>query len=186
MSRHFLFLLCLLGPLVVWGASDFTNNNTEEINMGPFGEKKEYIISPPFEGYLYDGDKPLSNTTIIRSTSYNKIGDKWEDEEFQTDEKGFFKIPEKIVKMRLSFLSQFVAHTELYIDKKEINRLFWYSNTTNSENINKFDQYIGSSPNNFVCDLTNDEVYSNGLMRSFKTRCRWENMPSNDPDSIWN
>ena len=158
----------------------------ENISMGPFGEKKEYIISPPFEGYLFENGKALVNTTIIRSISYNKIGDKWEDEEFQTDEKGYFNIPEKIVKMRLSFLSQFVAATEIYAVKDVEKKLFWYSHTTNSENTDKFEQYVGFPPKKIVCDLNNEELLIKGIFRGFITRCRWENMPSNDPESIWN
>lgn len=65
------------------------------------------------------------------------------------------------------------------------DKLFWYSSTTASENIDKFDQYIGLQPENFICDLLKDEVDSSGLMRSFITKYRWKNMPSSDPDSMW-
>lgn len=175
-----LLTLCFLGVLSAYGASSFTENNTEKISMGPFGEKKEYIISPPFEGYLLENGKPLANTTIIRSISYNTIGDKWENESFQTNDKGYFKIPEKILNMRLSFLSQFVGATKLYVLNGGKEEKFWYSHTTDSENKNIYDQFISDKPIGFTCDLRNEELIQSKTFSGFITKCRWDNFPDNE------
>ena len=146
--------------------------------MGPLGEKKTYVVSPPFEGYLYDGEKPLANKKIIREIYYygNTNGI---TETYTTDETGYFKIPVIEVVMRLSFLSQFTASTALYVDEIDQVNLFW--NSFSGEG-NKYSQFLDISPTNFQCDLSRDELYRGNGVSSFVAKCIWNNMPKPDPE----
>src|SRR5690554_6973527 len=91
----------------------------EKVSMGPLGEKKNYVVSPPYEGHLYDGNTPLANVKIVRKTSYNTIKSSWVEDEFYTDKYGYFNIPAKEAAMELTFLDQFLAITKLLVELED-------------------------------------------------------------------
>src|SRR5690554_7046498 len=59
---------------------------------------------------------PLANVKIVRKTSYNTIKSSWVEDEFYTDEYGYFNTPAKEAAMKLTFLDQFLAITKLLVE----------------------------------------------------------------------
>lgn len=175
-----MFFSCSWILLITDQAFSAQGKGVEKISMGPFGEKKVYVVSPPFEGRLLNAGKPLANTKIIRRVQYYGKDD-WVEEDYKTDGDGYFNIPALDVTMRLSFLAQFTASTALYIETTNQDRLIWNS-FSGEENMHS--QFLDVKPVNFICDLTIEETYRSNGVSNFVAKCVWDNMPSNDLDSI--
>ena len=174
MSRHFIIFLFLLSPLVACGASKSTNYDTEKISMGPFGKKKTYVVSPPFEGRLLNDGKPLSNMKLIRRVQYYGVSD-WIEETYETDDLGYFKIPIMEVKMRLSFLAQFEAATRLVVILNGQETQVWYSSARDE---GTFTQFGGMKPLDFICDIQGEELVFQTALFTVVTQCNWKNLPN--------
>lgn len=143
--------------------------------MGPLGEKKNYVVSPPYEGHLYDGNTPLANVKIVRKTSYNTIKSSWVEDEFYTDEYGYFNIPAKEAAMELTFLDQFLAITKLLVELESETLLVMESDRMESDG--NFIEFGGAKPKDLICNIRNsEEAYREGHSRIY-TRCRWSGMP---------
>src|SRR5690554_7062582 len=76
---------------------------------------------------------PLANVKIVRKTSYNTIKSSWVEDEFYTDEYGYFNTPAKEAAMKLTFLDQFLAITKLLVELESETLLVMESDRMESD-----------------------------------------------------
>ncbi len=137
-----------------------------------------YVIFSPMEGVLMKDGQPLPNTKIIRTLRWNDNDDGL-TETFTTDEQGRFSLPIHEEDLTLGVLTQFVAKTQLHVEKIEDSQLIWY----NSKMTPEIHSETGGELFQLSCDLDNEEipVYLNeSVIATILTKCRWVNMPQPD------
>jgi len=118
---------------------------------------------------------PLANVKIVRKTSYNTIKSSWVEDEFYTDEYGYFNTPAKEAAMKLTFLDQFLAITKLLVELESETLLVMESDRMESDG--NFIEFGGAKPKDLICNIRNsEEAYREGHSRIY-TRCRWSGMP---------
>ena len=108
---------------------------------------------------------PLANVKIVRKTSYNTIKSSWVEDEFYTDEYGYFNTPAKEAAMKLTFLDQFLAITKLLVELESETLLVMESDRMESDG--NFIEFGGAKPKDLICNIR--KVYAKGDERSLNT-----------------
>lgn len=140
---------------------------------------KKYVISPQLEGRLLRGSEPLASTKIFRKLQWNGQSDTVE-QEFTTDEQGYFSLPKFAKELQLKAMEQFIAKTDVValINGAEVN--VWVQSK-----MSKGDDAFVSEMKNMQCDLNNRLSRVNVEHNLLGTVCIWENMPQEeDPNAL--
>jgi len=140
-----------------------------------------YVISSPLEGVLMKNGSVLANTKIIRRVRWND-NEQGIEEEFSTDDKGYFKLPKFEKELKMGALATFVGKTDLWAVLENGERdQFWFSSKMEKEENSEFEEV----PEGMVCDLATEEGGVNLSHGLCLTKCRWNNMPEEeDPNAL--
>ncbi|WP_051083128.1 DUF6795 domain-containing protein [Teredinibacter turnerae] len=138
-----------------------------------------YVISSPLSGLLQKDGKPLPKTKIIRRLRWNSNEDGIE-QEFYSDENGYFDLPAHEETLEIPALVQFVAKTDLYAIIDGERDQFWFSSKMDKDMDSEFE----STPLGVVCDLESEEFGVNINGGLCLTKCVWENMPKEDDPNV--
>lgn len=143
----------------------------EGVSMSLFKKnEEEVVLFSKMEGYITYKGAPVSNAKIERRINWkDDIGDK---DYFETDDKGYFLLPEIKKNIKLSGFTQFVVGQEIKVFYKEKEYFIW---TMGKMTKDKYGE-LGGKPLNFHCELEDEAVrveIENGLLG---TSCKWDSI----------
>lgn len=143
----------------------------EGVSMSLFKKnEEEVVLFSKMEGHITYKGKPVSNAKIERRVNWkDDIGEK---DYFETDDKGYFLLPEIRENIKLSGLTQFVVGQEIKVLHKDKEYYIWNMGKMSK---NKYGE-LGGKPINFRCDLKDDAVrveVEHGLLG---TSCKWDSI----------
>jgi hypothetical protein len=145
----------------------------EGVSMSLFkNNEEEVVLFTKMEGHITYKGKPVSNAKIERRVNWkDDIGEK---DYFETDDKGYFLLPEIRENITLSGFTQFVVGQEIkvFFNNKEI--YIWSMGKRSKYKYGELD----GNPMNFRCELTDEDKpmrLKNGLLM---TKCKWDKIES--------
>jgi len=131
-------------------------------------EKHEVVISSPFEGVITYKGEPASGAKVERKL-------KWKDEDgetdsVETDQNGYFSLPVVEDTVSLSPITQFVMGQEIrvYFNNEEYE--IWSIGKDSRELYGE----LGTKPENFRCELTDEGVPHRLENALLYTSCKWD------------
>lgn len=174
------YLLCVF--LMACSSSDSDSPQGETIMFLSKPAPSNYVISSPLEGVLTNNGRPLSNTRIIRELTWNGNDGELQKikQEYLTGEDGKFSLLLHEEILALAPLEQFVGKTSIEVEYEGVTHELWYSAKMDKELNSEYD----TPPAGVVCDISNPEIGVNMNLGMCLTRCRWDNMPEDNPDDL--
>ncbi len=161
-----IFFLCTTGVTAV-----------ETKGMSLFKGEKTCVASG-FEGRVTFEGKPASGARIVRK--FNWKDEKGETEETIADKDGRFSFPSHWDVLRRVLPVQFVAYQDLYIHYKDQEHHVWAIGKMQKS---EYSEFGGNKPENFRCELTDDEIRGVTLEVGFvATTCFWDQSKKNEED----
>lgn len=141
----------------------------EGVSMSLFSKSdEEVVLFSEMEGHITFDGKPVPNIKIERRVNWkDDVGEK---DYFETDDKGYFLLPEIKMNLKLSGFSQFVVGQEIKVFYKETEKFIW---SMGKRAKYKYGELEGI-PINFSCELTDEDKpmrLKNGLL---VTKCKWD------------
>jgi len=177
-------LISLLGVIILIGCSGESSSqdrvtenekSNKELNvLGVFGKSdaEKYVIASPLNGVLVREGKALINTKIIRRLSWSGNDEGIEDE-FITDDKGYFDIPVYEEMLTIGKLTEFVGTVTLYIESIDDENFFYHSSKRSAEIYSDTLEPLKE----LVCDMAQDEALVDISRVGIFSRCKWTDMP---------
>jgi hypothetical protein len=157
--------------------ADTSGTDSEQGMIFKKKQPENYIISSPLNGLLLNDGKPLAHKKIFRKLQWNG-NEEGMIQQFMTDRNGAFSLPAHAEALTIGALSQFLGHTEIYIDHDGKREDIWYVAKMQKELNSEFDE----PPQDLVCDITAEEIRVEIIHGMCMTKCRWRNMPGDNAD----
>ncbi len=138
-----------------------------------FGKKVTVYPFSGFEGQILYQGQPAAYAKVKRTYDWDGT---LHEETVETDEQGKFSFDSVSVETRLG-ISQFVSAQDIYVDYKGKTTEIWTCGKIEEEEFGEF----GGEPEEFICELTNDQKAMRLPRGAVGTNCVWKTK-----DKIWN
>ena len=146
LSHLKIFVLVIVAITVV-----FFTTSQAFADMFGFLKKHDFILSVPINGQLLENGKPLANTSVFKSFTF----DEEYLEETKTDENGNFSFSEKVIKTskpsNMFDNGSLIQHIYIKSDKAE-DRVIWFARLGLHKQSTTLNGYL----NNLVCDVAKE------------------------------
>ena len=141
----------------------------EGVTMSLFSKaEEEVVLFSEMEGHITFNGEPVKNAKIERRINWkDEVGDK---DYFNTNDEGYFHLPEVKLNLKLSKFSQFVVGQEVKVIYDGEEHFIWVMGKMSKDKYGE----LGGAPINFRCDLKDESVrveVNNGLLG---TSCKWD------------
>lgn len=174
-SLLFRWVFLVVGISSIWNCSADSGAamvSVKEKEMSGKEKEETYVIASPLSGVLLRDGKPMANTRLLRRLTWNG-NEEGILQEFRTDAEGRFELPVHEEGLSLNFLTQFVSHSEVYVEEVSDEHLVWYSPKLMPEMYGE----TGGELKELRCDLSSEERVVNMEYSNLLTKCRWVGMP---------
>lgn len=141
----------------------------EGVSMSLFTKpEEEVILFSEMEGHITFHGQPVKNAKIERRVNWkDEVGDK---DFFNTDDNGYFHLPEIRQSLKLNKISQFVVGQEVKVIYDGEEHFIWVMGKMSKH---KYGELEGK-PINFRCELTDEEIPIRFENTYLLTTCKWD------------
>lgn len=141
----------------------------EGVSMSLFTKpEEEVVLFSEMEGHIIFNGQPVKNAKIERRVNWkDEVGD---TDYFNTNDEGYFYLPEIKLNLKLNKFSQFVVGQEVKVIYDGEEHFIWVMGKMSKSKYGE----LGGAPVNLRCDLKDESVrveVDNGLLG---TSCKWD------------